>query len=192
MKYLNLAALLLFSACTTATPAGTPSASPSGSASSKPTASASPAATAGSASASGGTLKYLGLSPTDKASPSFVGMGDGNPDYVFTYSYNFGKEVTVKSLILSRIENGQPMGQAGWSTTAGKYWLFHVSANGKDLNEGAPKTTLGTVSGQVEFVMSGASLDPGLFVSGTVYELLVTYLDGGTEKTLTSRVTLSI
>ncbi|MGE3725764.1 MAG: hypothetical protein AB7I41_09445 [Candidatus Sericytochromatia bacterium] len=189
MKFLNLAALLLLSACTT-TPTVTPSASPSGSASNSPTASASPAAPTGSTSAASGTLKYLGLSPTDKASPSFAGMGDGNPDYVFTYSYNFGKEVMVKSLILSRIENGKPMGQAGWSTTAGKYWLFHVSANGKDLNEGAPKTTLGTVSGQVEFVMSGASLDPGLFSAGTVYELLVTYLDGGSEKTITSRVTM--
>ncbi len=96
----------------------------------------------------------------------------------------------MKSLILSRIENGQPMGQAGWATSAGKYWLFHVSANGRDLNEGAPKTTLGNVSGQVEFVMTGASLDPGLFSAGTVYELLVTYLDGGSEKTITSRVTM--
>lgn len=188
MKYFNLAALLLLSACTTTPPAGTPSASPSP-ATNNPVASASPAVTAGATSATGGVLKYLGKI-ADKASPSFVGGADGTLDYVFSYDCNFGKEVTVKSLILSRIENGQPMGLAGWSTTSGKYWLFHVSANGKDLNAGAPKATLGDVSGQVAFVMTGASLDPGLFAPGTVYELLVTYLDGGSEKTLTSRVTL--
>lgn len=187
MKVLNLAALLLLSACTTTTnTAVAPSPAPQSSAS------PNSAPASGSSTASAGVLQYKGLSPTDKASPSFVGLGDGNPDYVFTYTHDFGKEVTVQSLILSRIENGKPMGQAGWSTTSGKYWLFHVSANGKDLNAGAPKTTLGNVSGKVEFVMSGASLDPGLFASGTVYELLLTYLDGGTEKTLTSRVTLSI
>jgi hypothetical protein len=190
MKSLNLAALLLLSACTT-TPAVAPSASPSpqGSASSSPVASSSPANTSNSTSASGGVLKYLGKI-ADKASPSYAGGADGTPDYVFSYNYDFGKEVTVKSLILSRIENGKPMGQAGWATSAGKYWLIHVSANGRDLNEGAPKPTLGNVSGQVEFVMTGASLDPGLFSTGTVYELLVTYLDGGTEKTVTSRVTM--
>jgi hypothetical protein len=189
MKYLNLAALLLLSACTTATPAVTPSASPQGSATSSPVASASPANTSNSTSSSGGVLKYLGKI-ADKASPNFFGGADGTPDYVFSYNYDFGKEVTVKSLILSRIENGQPMGQAGWSTSAGKYWLIHVSANGKDLNARLQKASLGSVSGQVEFVMTGASLDPGLFSAGTVYELLVTYLDGGSEKTITSRVTM--
>lgn len=188
MKYLNLAALclnvsalVLFTACTTATPAGTPSASPSGSASPQVSASSSPAAV--------GVLKYMGKI-ADKASPSYVGGADGTLDYVFTYSHDFGKEVTIKSLILSRIENGKPMGQAGWSSAPGKYWLFHVSANGKDLNAGSPKETLGNVSGQVEFVTTGASLDPGLFSPGTVYELELTYLDGGSEKTLNPRVTL--
>ena len=104
MKYLNLAALLLLSACTTTTPAVTPSASPSpqGSATSSPVASSSPANTSNSTSASGGVLKYLGKI-ADKASPSYAGGADGTPDYVFSYNYNFGKEVTVKSLILNPI-----------------------------------------------------------------------------------------
>lgn len=187
--YFSLSALLFLTACTTVTPAGGPSASssPQGTtASSSPVASASPSA---NLTSSTDVLKYLGKI-ADKASPNFTGGADGTPDYVFSYSHDFGKEVTVKSLILSRIENGKPMGLAGWSTTSGKYWLIHVSANGKDLNNGVPMGSLGTVSGKVEFVMTGASRDPGLFSPGTVYELLLTYLDGGSENQLTSRVTM--
>lgn len=179
-KYLVLP-LLVFSASACSPDAVTPPASP---ASPSPAASSAPAA-----AASSGTLKYLGRI-ADRVSPAFTGGPDGQQDYVFSYSYDFGKEVTVQQLIISRIENGQPMGYAGWATSPGRYWLINVTANGRDLTGTSQKDTLGPVSGAVEFVMTGASNDPSLLNPGEVYELQLSYLDAGVAKVLTSRVTL--
>jgi hypothetical protein len=175
------AALIFLAACTT-DPASQPGTVPNPS--SSPSASAAP-----SAAPAASTLTYLGQI-ADRVSPAFAGGPDGTQDYVFRFTHDFKQEVTLKSLIISRIENGQPLGMAGWATSPGKYWVTHVTANGRELNGTSQTDSLGPISGAVEFVLTGASLDPSLLKAGEVYELMVTYAADGAEQVVKARVTL--
>lgn len=180
-RLIVLSSLCLLSACTA--PATTPD--PNASASTSPSTSTNPDASTTPV----GEFKYLGRT-ADKVSPAFSGGPDGTLDYVFSYSHDFGKEVTLKSVIVSRIENGKPLGFAGWTTAPGnRYWVINVNANGTDLNGGSPTEPLGKITGKVDFVLTGASTDASLFTPGTVYELMLTYEDSG-DQVLTAQVTL--
>ncbi|HEY9842779.1 MAG TPA: hypothetical protein V6D23_20100 [Candidatus Obscuribacterales bacterium] len=148
-----------------------------------------PATPAPAATQAPSGLKFLGQLE-DKVSPADSGGADGTADYAFSYSHDFGKEVTLREITLSQIEEGKPLGSNGWTTGARDYWLLQVSANGKDLNQTTKTLSLGNVTGKVDFKMYGATSDPELFAHGASYELLIEYIDGGSDKTLTARVTL--
>ena len=178
MKRLLLLPLLL-SACTPLLPGLTPK--PTGT----PAASGSPAAT------TGGTLAYAGMT-LDKVSAAIAGGADGKKDHVFTYNYSFASEAAIKEVTLSRVENGKPLGFAGWTTSPARaYWLLKVLTNGVELNGNAKGSSVGKLEGAIKFQLVGAdNAGQGLSKPGTIYELMLIYNDGGADKTLTQRVTI--
>lgn len=191
MKKIVLLSLLL-SACaapTVSTPDGaSPSSAPSAVVSSQP--SATPASSQ-PVSPTEGALVYLGKTQ-DRTNPTVNVGTDGKNDHAFVYNHTFANAVSVQEIVISRIENGQPLQVTGWSTgTQRPYWLLSVWANGANLTEAGKKTPVAELSGAVKFEMFGADpVGDDLSKPGTVYELLIIYSEGGAPKQLTQRVTL--
>jgi hypothetical protein len=183
---------LLLSACaapTVSTPDGvSPSSSPSPTVSSQPSA---PPASSQPTTPANSALAYAGKTQ-DRTNPTVNAGTDGKNDHTFVYTHTFASAVSIQEIVISRIENGQPLQVTGWSTgTQRPYWLLSVWANGANLTESGKKTPVAELSGTVKFEMFGADpVGDDLSKPGTVYELLIVYSEDGAPKQLTQRVTL--
>ncbi len=139
------------------------------------------------------TFKYVGQTQ-DVAPANFTGGPDGKADYQFTLQHTFEGEVTLKEITISRVENGQPNGIAGWTTNSQRqYWILKVQSGGADVNGTARVPNLGTTfSGPVTFELFGSDAEGfDLVTPGTEYQLLMSYTDAsGSDQELVQRVTL--
>ena len=138
------------------------------------------------------TLRYTGV--TQDLVPAATGGGpDGKGDHSFELTTQFENEVLIKDVTLSRIENGQPNGVAGWTTSSTRqYWILKVRANGTELN-GSQKTLdlKQPLSGRIQFEFYGSDA-PGFNLTnpGTEYELVINYKENNEDQSLSARVTL--
>lgn len=190
MKYiLRLSLTLSLIACTP----GAPNSTTENQTPSQTTTSAETVQNPASSTTPASSFRYLGITQ-DVVPASVAGAADGKADHGFELSHRFAGEVTLKSVIISRIENGRPNGVAGWSTTNAKqYWILKVRGNGVDLNDVVKVANLNKkVSNDVRFEFFGSDAkELGLTKPGTEYELALNYTDAsGTDQTLTQRVKL--
>src|SRR5690606_6723791 len=96
----------------------------------------------------------------------------------------------VKSIVISRFENGKPNGLTGWQTDPGRYWVLGVEANGKALNT-TKVATLGKLSGEVKFDFFGSESGAEVYKladPGTEYQLDIKILNGDKEELVSQKL----